>query len=287
MIRGHDKKKAEILNFLQDHIPSDLLTCIPKRWWFVGDVLLLSIPQQLLEYKEIIGEAFLNIEQGKTRAVFGKIGATKDIIRTPNFVHLAGEENSETLHKELGCKFMIDAAKLTFSPGNHGERERLVKTVKEGEFIIDMFSCVGNLSLPLAVNCHSVKILATEINPLAHNYLVRNIALNNIKDKMVAILGDNRNVLFNCADQADRVLSGYFESDCEQKRIAFRICKGGGVIHFHETIQTDNDAKKGIIKKFEEISELENKPINTIAYKRVKKYSPNIEHLVFDVQLEL
>ena len=156
---------------------------------------------------------------------------------------------------------------------------------EQNEFIVDMFSCVGNLSLPLGVNNNPKKIVAAEINPLAYKFLVKNIDLNKIQNRMIAIFGDNRETLTEYRNKADRVLSGYFDSDDQQKRLAFSLCKSGGIIHFHEAIQTLEDEMNKIIKKFEDLCEQEGKKIQNISHKRVKKYSPNIEHLVFDVKI--
>ena len=285
LIRGRDSKRAKIHKLLEDHIPSNLSSYIPHGWWYIGDVLIVSIPKQLLDFKHIIGEVFLHVEQGKARSVFGKVGPTKDIIRTPEFTYLAGDTNSETLHKELGCQFKIDAAKLTFSPGNHGERKRLIDILQKNEFIIDMFSCVGNLSLPLAVNNEPKKIIATEINPLAYRYLEENIKLNKVEDRIFAIFGDNRTVLSEYQGQAARVLFGYFNGDDQQKRLAIRLCKKGGIVHFHEIVPVKEEETDKLIKKLVVIIEQETKSDMDIAFKRVKKFSPGMDHIVFDVKI--
>ncbi|MFW9922976.1 MAG: class I SAM-dependent methyltransferase family protein [Candidatus Thorarchaeota archaeon] len=280
---GGDKKnkKQEILNRVKKEIPADLLKYIPNRWWFIGDILVTSIPEQLFAYKEIIGEAFLFVENKRSRTVLGKIGPTVDIIRSPAFEIIAGEKNTETVHKELNTLFKIDAAKLTFSPGNHGEKERLLCQINENEIIIDMFACVGNLSLPIAVNKSPKQIIASEINPIAYHYLVENIKLNKVENKMIALLGDNREILIPYFGQADRVLSGFFNSDENQNRIAIKLCKKQGIIHFHRAISNleINDMKEKLLKLIKE----EKRIVETFTYKRVKKYSPGINHIVFDV----
>jgi len=285
LIRGRDSKRAEIHKLLEDQIPSNLSSYIPHSWWYIGDVLIISIPKQLLDFKQVIGEAFLQVEQGKARSVFGKVGPTRDIIRTPEFTHLAGDTDSETIHKELGCQFNIDAAKLTFSPGNHGERKRLIDIVEKNEIIIDMFSCVGNLSLPLAVNNEPKKIIAAEINPVAFGYLEKNIKLNKIENRMIALFGDNRTVLSEFQNQADRVLFGYFNGDDQQKRLAIRLCKKGGIIHFHEIVPAKEEETDTMINKIKALIEQETRTIKEITFKRVKKFSPGMNHIVIDVKI--
>ncbi len=283
MHRGKESKRNELLQKLQSKIPEDLLSFVPQHWWKIGDILILTIPQQLLKFKEDIGEALLALEQKPLRTVLGKVGPTKGIVRTPSFEFLAGDVNTETIHKELGCKFKIDAAKLTFSPGNHGERERLLKISNENEFIIDMYSCVGNLSLPLAVHKTPKKIIAAEINPLAYKYLTENIILNNVETVMKAVLGDNRVILKEFEGEANRVLSGYLNSDDEQLELAIRLCKENGIIHYHEAVPLVKKEKP--IIKIDRILDKVGKDRKQISEKRVKKYSPGVEHIVYDIQI--
>lgn len=280
MIRGRDNKRKELINILSKSIPEELLLEIPHRWWYVGDICIVSIPVHLFEFKEIIGSAFLFLEQGKARTVLGRIGPTSGIIRTPSFEYLAGDKNTETIHKELGCYFKIDAAKLTFSPGNHGERERMMNIASEGETIIDMFSCVGNLSLPIAVYKSPKQLIAAEINPLAFDYLIENITLNKVQNRMKAILGDNRITLRDYYGKADRVISGFLESDDKQIQSAIRLCKKGAILHYHETMPISK--KDRPINKLMKIASNENREIEKITKRKVKKYSPGIEHIVID-----
>jgi len=283
LIRGRDNKRKELISILSKSIPEELLSEIPHRWWYVGDVCIVSIPTSLFEFKEIVGNAFLLLEHGKARTVLGRIGPTSGIIRTPSFEYLAGDKNTETIHKELGCYFKIDAAKLTFSPGNHSERERMMNIASEGEIIIDMFSCVGNLSLPIAVYKSPKQLIAAEINPLAFDYLTENIALNKVQNRMKAILGDNRITLRDYYGIADRVISGFLESDYKQIQSAIRLCKRGATLHYHEA--TPISEKDTPINKLMKIASNENREIEMITKRKVKKYSPSIEHIVIDATI--
>ena len=283
MIRGSKSKREKLLLKLTNSLPDDLLKFVPKRWWYIGDICIVSIPNELLEYKIKIGTAFLEIEAGKARTILGKTGRTKENIRTPSFEYLAGDKNTETIHKELGCSFKIDAAKLTFSPGNHTERKRMLEVVSEGEFIIDMFSCVGNLSLPLAVHKNLKKLVTAEINPIAFNYLKQNIILNNLKKIVIPILGDNRSTLDNYLGIADRVISGFLESDKIQIQCAINLCKKGAILHYHEGIPL-NDTEK-TIQKIRDIARGVDREINVREIRRVKKYSPKVNHIVIDMKI--
>lgn len=285
MARDKGPKRELLVELLKEKIPKDLLVHIPHRWWFIGDVLITSIPVQLLQYRNDVGGALLELEPKRARTVLGKIGPTKGITREPNFEYLAGDRNTETIHKELGCLFKIDAAKLTFSPGNHFERKRILNVVKSNEFIIDMFSCVGNLSLPIAVHNFPKQIIAAEINPVAFKYLEENIELNKVTNVMKAIEGDNREVLKNYEGKADRVISGYLHSDEEQIRQAVRLCNNNSVFHHHIAITTKKEKQAETMIDIKRLIESEGRICSRMIRKRVKKYAPGVEHIVLDIEI--
>ena len=85
MARDKGPKRELLVELLKEKIPKDLLVHIPHRWWFIGDVLIASIPKQLLPLKKEIGEAFLELEPKRARTILGKVGPTKGITREPNF----------------------------------------------------------------------------------------------------------------------------------------------------------------------------------------------------------
>ena len=287
MTRDVSQKRNLLVELLKDKIPKDLHPTIPHRWWFVGDVLILTVPKQLLEFKTEIGEAFLQLEPKRARVVLGKTGPTLGITRLPSFEHLAGDENTETIHKELGCLFKLDAAKLTFSPGNHFERKRMMDKAKKNEFIIDMFSCVGNLSLPIAVHKSPVQIIAAEINPLAFKYLKENIELNKVADQVEVVLGDNRVTLKKYEGKADRVISGYLHSDNDQIRQAIRLCNESSTFHYHVAITTKKEEQAKAMMDIKRLIEAEGRVCSRMIRKRVKKYSPGVDHIVFDIEINL
>ncbi|MBD3193149.1 MAG: class I SAM-dependent methyltransferase family protein [Candidatus Heimdallarchaeota archaeon] len=277
-----EQGRAQLVSLLKKTIPPNFIDLVPHRWWRIGDITIVSIPSELEAYKQAIGKALLVVEQ-RARTILGKTGPTEGVIRKPQFEYLAGDPNTETIHKELGCRFKLDAAKITFSPGNHGERTRLVNITKPGEIIIDLFACVGNLSLPLAVNNAPKRIVAAEINPLAFRYLNENIRLNKVMEKMTALLGDNRIILKDYEGMADRVLSGFLESDEKQRRIAIRLCKKGGVLHYHEsTPSATREKRERPIRRLQKHAKEEGREISHIKKRTVKKYAPGVEHVVID-----
>lgn len=283
MVRTKKAQRAFLLEILEKEIPVELLSKIPNRWWKIGDILLLTIPKQLADYHTIIGEAMLKLEENKIRTVLGKMGPTKGITRVPEFIYLAGDPNTETIHKELGCLFKLDAAKLTFSPGNHGERKRMIDIVHSDELIVDIFGCVGNLSLPLAIHNSPKQLVIAEINPIAFQYLTENISLNNVTEIVKPLLGDNRTILIEYEGLADRVIAGYLHSDTEQIRQGIRLCKENGIFHYHEGAPIKvQDQPFARVKK---VAKQEDRKVELLKRQIVKKYAPGVEHIVLDLKI--
>lgn len=216
----------------QEIIPLKLISLLPKRWKRVGEVGILNLSPELLPWKREIGEKYLEFLP-ELKTITHKVGITTTTTRHPDIEVLAGDTNTVTLHKELGCKFWIDALNLTFSNGNHAERQWMIKNCQKPEHIIDMFACVGNLSLPIAVHNPAVKIIGIEINPMAFKFLEKNVQENQVEKQYQAVLGDNREI--TPKDWADRVIMGYFTSDKAQFRSALAsLHQGrGGIIHAH------------------------------------------------------
>jgi tRNA G37 N-methylase Trm5 len=213
-------------------IPSGLISELPHHWKRVGKIGILELSLNLQPWKELIGSIYLN-HLPELTTIAQKVGVTNTEIRTPNFEYIAGRKSPITLHKELGAKFWIDAFRLTFSSGNHFERLRLTKICSPYENILDMFACVGNLSIPIIVHNPTVKVKAIEINPHAFMFLKKNISINKITRNYEIYFGDNREIIFS--NFADRILMGYFGIDQKQIHGALKALnvKKGGIIHAH------------------------------------------------------
>ena len=159
----------------------------------------------------------------------------------------------------------------------------MLDIVLPNEFIIDMFGCVGNLSLPLAVHNSPKQLIITEINPIAFKYLTENISLNNVTDIVKPFLGDNRTILRDYEGLADRVIAGYLHSDMEQITQGIRLCKEEGIFHYHEG--TPKKVQDQPFTRVKQAAEQENRIVELMKKRIVKKYSPNVEHVVLDLRV--
>ena len=117
-------------DYLKGKIDDKTIDEIRGSFDIIGDVVILEIPDDLENYKDLIGEAALKFT--KRKAVFRKTSEIKGIIRTRELEHIAGEDISETVHQEFGCRLMLDVRNVYFSPRLATERKRLADGVKDG-----------------------------------------------------------------------------------------------------------------------------------------------------------
>jgi tRNA wybutosine-synthesizing protein 2 len=147
------------------------------------------------------------------------------------------------------------------------------------ETVVDMFAGIGYFTLPIAKFTGAEKIFACEKNPDSYKYLLKNIKRNEVSEKVMPILGDNRSILGK--NFADRVIMGYVQTTSEFLPKALEIVKHGGTIHYHDTFYV-NEHKEKIEKIFGSAAK-DGFEIEEI--REVKSFAPSVSHYVADVRI--
>ncbi|MCK4996600.1 MAG: class I SAM-dependent methyltransferase family protein, partial [Thermoplasmatales archaeon] len=225
---------------------------------------------------------YAEILQCKT--ILNDVGGIIGTYREPKTKIIFGSNNTETIHKENGIRFKLDPQKIMFSSGNMDERIRMATISDEKETIVDLFAGIGYFTLPLAVHSKPKKIFACEINPVAYDYLCKNIVLNNVSNIVEPLKGDNKEV--TPKNIADRVLLGYFGDTNKFLTTALnclRDCKG--IIHYHDKFPESQVPDKPL-RLVKELADKYNRKAELIDYKQVKSYAPGISHYVFDIGID-
>jgi tRNA (guanine37-N1)-methyltransferase len=233
--QGYVKSARSIIEVLEDKLPPHLLACLPRSIDFIGDIAVLEIPEELEVYEQLIGEAIMKIFK-RVRSVLVKSSGVTGIHRVRSYKVVAGSENTETIHKEYGCSYLLDPRKVYFSPRLSYEHYRVASQVVEGETVIDMFAGVGPFSILIAKLHRNVTVYAIDINPDAVKYLEENIHMNKVEGKVIPILGDAGEVIrTKLRSIADRVIMNLPEKAVEYIDAACMALKpSGGVIHYYE-----------------------------------------------------
>ena len=270
-MRYRDFLRAQLKNRLPDGIT------LPSGFHIVGHVALVHLNSSLQEYSSLIGKVTLTFDN-RIKSVAVRIGPTSGEIRRPFYEVVAGDCNTVTTHIENGVHFRLDPIRITFSGGNKRERIDIANRVEAGEKVVDMFSCVGQFALQIAKSTDAL-VTAIEINPEAYQFLLENIQINGLDNRVTAILGDCRDV--HPVNYANRVIMGYLHNtELYLPHALDTLIQDGGVIHMHIAIQKD------ILKKsIAEITEICKKKgfDSQIQVRKIKNYSPGVDHVVFDI----
>ncbi|MCD5409421.1 MAG: class I SAM-dependent methyltransferase family protein [Methanocellales archaeon] len=278
MLQSISNSNVTLSQLLAGVLTEDETELLPSGWQILGDIIVVNIPVQLENRRREVGDALLKLYP-RCRTVV----AMKSIngrFREPEIEVIAGDTNTETIHKENRCRFKLDASRIMFSQGNLNERRRM-SGVGRDELVVDMFAGIGYFSIPMAVHAKPTKIIAIEINPLAYQYLCENIRLNRVESIVRPVHGDC--AIKTPAGIADRVIMGSFEAF---RHLAHGInaLKPGGIIHYHET----TPEKLCFVRPISRIiatAEMLDRSIKIRKSHMVKKYSPGVWHIVIDAQV--
>jgi tRNA wybutosine-synthesizing protein 2 len=272
---------TQIKKSLSKEIPLDLISKIPDKWEKIGDVGIIKLYPDLVKYSKIIGKNYaINL---KCKTILNDIGGIKGIYREPKTMIIYGSSNTETIHKENGISFKLDPQKIMFSSGNMDERLRMATISNEKEIVVDLFAGIGYFTLPIAVYSKPKKIFACELNPVAYDYLSKNIILNNVLNIVEPLKGDNRKVAPK--NVADRIIMGYLIDTYRFLPTAFNCLKDcKGVIHYNDKIP-EKKFPDGILKKINKVADKYNRNVKLLKYKHVKSYAPGISHYVLDIEI--
>ncbi len=271
--------QKSLKELLANEMSAQELVKVPAGWQVIGNVIIVSIPEYLEHRKMLIGEKLLQIYPRCNCVVRDK--GIHGALRLPAREIIAGH-GTETTHKENGCVFKLDVAKVMFSKGNLAEK-KLMSVVAHDEVVVDMFAGIGYFSIPIAVHSSPKKIIAIELNPVSFSYLHENIRLNHVESLVEPILGDC--AIVTPEGVADRVVMGYVGTTHNYLSKGIKALKPeGGILHYHETAP-ERLVFERPIKRIKEAALKIGKEVEIVETRRIKKYSPGVWHVVIDAMI--
>ena len=273
------KRTPDLAEALQGVLPSKAIHLLPRGWYILGDIIIVKIHPFLAPYQYLIGEALLDFYP-RCQSVLRDFGIEGQL-REPVRETIAGTK-TQTVHRENGVLFELDAQKVMFSPGNLNERMRM-SLLGEDEFIVDMFAGIGYFTLPMAVHSRPRKVMAIELNPNAYHYLCQNIRLNHVEGIVEPILGD-------CAKEtplgvADRVVMGMVQFTDRYLQKGIQALRPGGILHYHQTIPYWK-YPSAAVKDVTDAAATLGCRAEILRNAKVKKYSPGVVHIVVDAKID-
>lgn len=172
------------------------------------------------------------------KSVLKKIGGRSGVFRVYKLRLLAGDKNTEVVHREYGMFFKIDPRKAYFSPREAEERQRIAALARNGERILVMFSGIAPYAITIAKqkNC---EIVCVEINKKAVEYANGNVGLNSLVGNVENICADIKKV-YKKLGKFDRILMPLPETACKFLPEAFAVAKKGAIIHLYGISEEKN-----------------------------------------------
>jgi tRNA (guanine37-N1)-methyltransferase len=222
-------------------IPPDVVPLVSKSFDIIGDIAIIELHPSAEPYEQTIAEALTQVHKS-VRTVFSKAGPITDSLRLRPLHLVLGENRSETIHKEHGCRFKVDVSKAFFSPRLSSEHKRIADQVAPGEFVLDMFAGIGPFSVLIAKRLDKVTVHAIDANPEAAKLIEENARLNRVQDKITVWSGDaHQLVTENLSRQADRVIMNHpSEAKNFLEDAAQAINPSGGTAHYYTFADGDD-----------------------------------------------
>lgn len=239
-------------------------------------------PREDLARHELVGG--IAILQEEDRAAAGRILASRPSLhtivvptgpvsgefRTRALKVLAGEPTTRTVVTEHGRRFAVDLAHAYFSARLSTERQRVHGLMAEGEEVCDMFAGVGPFAISLSDRASFV--VAADLNPAAVSLLCENVRMNRCRN-VLPVLADAAHLPGVFPRTFDRVIMNLPMESAQFLPAAFALCRPGGTIHYY-ALQEEEGAYLDRIRAF---------PVQSVAERRVRSYSPGEWHAVYDI----
>ena len=255
----------------------ELVDIVPEKWEYVGDIVIVRMVPECEPFKDIIGRTYAQVLGAKT--VCADVRGVSGEFRQPSMEIIYGTE-TESVRLENGVRYGFDVTKVMFASGNTDERMRMRQLDCTGETVVDMFAGIGYFTLPLAKYSGARRVFACEKNPESYRFLCRNIIDNELSDKVIPILSDNRSLLGR--HFADRILMGYVQTTSDFVPKALSMIRPGGIIHYHDTFYV-NEYMDRIRSVFD--SNCGEEGYEILRVHEVKSYAPSVSHYVADVRI--
>ncbi|MEM5804670.1 MAG: methyltransferase [Candidatus Aenigmatarchaeota archaeon] len=164
------------------------------------------------------------------KSVLMKGSPREGVYRIYSLRLIAGDKDTEVVHREHGLIFKLDPQKVYFSPRESTERQKMAVMVKPRERVLVMFSGISPFGIAIAKHQPTAEVVCVEINKEAHDYAEQNVRLNRAYNV--------KNYCWDVRDATglgkfDRILMPLPESAVNFLDVAFASAKRGAIIHLY------------------------------------------------------
>ena len=224
---------------LKNRLPLAELDSLVRAYDVIGDIAVINIPPELSHRQTLIGRTLLDLQKN-VNVVAKRNGVYEGQHRTIDFTIIAGENRTETIHKEFGVKLLLDLSTVYFSARSGTERKRIADLVAADEKVLVMFSGAAPFPLVIGRHSHPQAITGIEINKIAHDYGKKNLGINNSNCHIKLINGDVRDVVQMLNETFDRIIMPLPHSAQDFLPLALAVLKNNGWLHYYDIKPKDN-----------------------------------------------
>lgn len=258
----------KLIELLKKNLSKKELEKTITSFEIIGEIAVIQVPDELVKKQKLIAEAVMKVNKN-IKTVVKRSGEVSGPYRIKTVRHVAGEKTTRTIHKENNCRFMIELNKAYFSPRLQHERELIIKEVKPGEVVIDMFAGAGPFGIGIARNTKAKEVHAIDHNPEAIKLLKENIKLNKVIN-VKAIQGDSLKVIKELPSADRIIMNAPRQNNKKWLNSALKRLKPKGRVHFYITSDKWRRMSKEGIKVIKE--------------RRVIDYAPGKSHVCVEIK---
>ncbi len=281
-----------LLKKLAREVDESLAEKLWGRIDIVGDIAVVKIPFNTpVDWGKVerLGKLLLD-RLPYVKSVWAIVSPTTGSYKVRGLRHVAGEERTETVYREHGCRFMVDIAKVFITPRLNFEHARIASLISEGEVVVNMFAGAGLFSIIAACKSKPRKVYSIDINPAAYEYMKINARLNRVEDVVEPILGDAARVVSErLRGVADRVIMPLPELALRYLYYAITALKARGWIHVYLHVRGRGRrealrlAEQAVV---EEALRSGARNVRVAGSRRVRSVGPRTLQVVVDVEVE-
>jgi tRNA (guanine37-N1)-methyltransferase len=252
---------------------------LPTSYDTVGSLILIKLPQSLIQYHKKIGNALL--ETHKNIRTVCLVDPVSGELRTRNITIIAGENQTMTTHVEYGLTFHVDVAATYFSPRLASERKRVAAEVKPGEIVVDLFTGVAPFAIMIARYARPKIVYAIDKNKKAITLAKQNVKQNHVLQTVEVIHADAKDAERIIPTKADRIIMNLPFSAYNFFSIALSIAAPTCKVHYYDIIkEEDIEARVTALKK---IGKTQGYTLSEVLIHRIKSYAPREFYIGLDI----
>ncbi len=252
---------------------------------FFGNIVLVKFPRETsARAKKQFAEKIMK-DNKAIKTVLEKTSKFKGRLRKQETKYLLGEKTKEVLYHENGCTFRFNIDKVYFSSRLSNERKEIASMIKKGDEVFVMFAGVGPYPIVIAKNSKANRVFSNEINKEANAYGKMNIEMNKLKNKVIMLNGNIKNVVNKIKSgfkinnetgivpkQFDFIVMPRPQLNDSFLKEAFMISKKGTVVFYYDFCQEKE--KYGIVEKIKQEAGKAGKKIKILKVKTAGEIAP-------------